>query len=343
MITVGHAERTVTPLGFCGPLDASVGPGLYANRMAGGPKQTWSGPAGMLDAGTTPVLQEANVAGRVAAKQIHIAVPIKAHWRSHRAEIWQTRLLPKVKELSINGHSPGSPTARVFDESDATIFVAIDSVKIAVAIPIDHHGRDHLKVHLKRVAILGEEADTRFELWRLPAGGVPKPYEAVGEFTADEIEIAITVEVSEIGRRPTKDLDRAVAGKKSDGKLPSRSVGGANVADQIYKAAQWPICRLTSCAVGIVPAVLSPVVDSDDQVECVVVIEIGVAPHVGANAVWIDVDRTRQRRAMIETSAHEVHGFGGGREDVWSAIDVTDLNILHATADAARRARNRGS
>jgi hypothetical protein len=40
--------------------------------------------------------------------------------------------------------------ARVFHQRHATIFVADDEVEIAVAIPVDRNGDDHLQIHRER-------------------------------------------------------------------------------------------------------------------------------------------------------------------------------------------------
>ena len=173
--------------------------------------------------------------------------------------------------------------ARVFHQGDSSVFVADDQIEIAVAIPVEGRRRDHLQIHHQRFAVarLAASGPAAYS-GSVAAADVLEIREAIQELAAQQIEIAVAVEVSEVRRRPAVDVDVAAAGLQSSRlvrvvRLRRRS--RRSRSDRRSRAAG----RFASAVivVGVIPAVIGPVADADDQVVVAVAVVIDVSPHVG--------------------------------------------------------------
>ena len=96
----------------------------------------------------------------------------------------------------------------VLDEGNSSIFVADDQVQIAVSIPVEGDGNNHLKFHLQYRTVGSRQRlsprVTRFT----SSSDVFEIRETVEKFTADQVQIAICVKVTKIGRRTAECIDR---------------------------------------------------------------------------------------------------------------------------------------
>jgi len=112
----------------------------------------WRGPFRLLDAGAAEVLEERDVAGTVAADDVGVAVavPIKPDRRGERAAFQFVCLLLEIARRKKLRRVVSRELAGVLDERHAAVLVADDEVEVAVLVPINRHGRDHLQVHCER-------------------------------------------------------------------------------------------------------------------------------------------------------------------------------------------------
>jgi len=98
------------------------------------------------------VLKPADVAGRVAGEQVHVAVavPVEAEGRREGSELQLGRRLLEIAwRLEERGMVVREFT-RVLHEGHAPVLIADDQVRMTILIPVDRHGRDHLQVHRQR-------------------------------------------------------------------------------------------------------------------------------------------------------------------------------------------------
>jgi hypothetical protein len=105
-----------------------------------------------------------------------------------------------------SGSTVGAQPARVFDQRYPAILVAHDQVEIAVAVRIERHRHDHLQVHHQRRTVVERQPATG-RVSRLGSrAGILEIGEAVQEFAAQQIQIAVSVKVGEVRRGTTADL-----------------------------------------------------------------------------------------------------------------------------------------
>ena len=99
----------------------------------------------------------------------------------------------------------------MFDQRHATILIAHNQINVAVAIPIHRTGQDHFQLHRQRFAVVCELAAGGI-LGRLTCAGVFKICEAVYKLAAQQIEIAVAIEVRKIRRWAAVHIHRLAAG-----------------------------------------------------------------------------------------------------------------------------------
>ena len=216
----------------------------------------------------------------------------------------------------VGGELPG-----VLQERHAAVFVADDEVDVAVLVPVERHGRDHLEVHRQGPRRAGEGGRLA---GRLPGGGPglrvgtgrnrqasawrvawlgPRPDvfvvgEAIEELAAEHVEVAVAIEVREVRRRPAEGLERSLAGVQLERLCVYGVLVRAFVARDVDETAQRPAGPVALRVVGIVPAVIGPVADADREVVAAIAVEIDHLPQVGAHLVRVHVGRQRQRTAL---------------------------------------------
>ena len=258
-----------------------------------------------------------------------------------------------------------SELAGVLDISDASVLVADDKVELTVLVPIERDGGDHLEVHGQRTRrprqCLGFERSLPSRRTRPrghsrrqgqpPSGGIlglgPRPDvlkigETVQELAAQEIQVSVAVEVREIRRGPAEDLEVLAARPHTYGCLILGLRIGALIAHDIDETAQWPFDPFAFLVVSIVPTVVGPIADADDDVGLPVTVVVGIFPHVRADFVRVDVRRQRQLPAGLEPGLREIRVLDGRRQDPRLAIGaLAELDVLHAFADAHARLEDR--
>ena len=106
------------------------------------------------------------------------------------------------------------------------------------------------------------------------------------------------------------------------------------VFDQIDVAVKRTVAPAPLGVVGLVPDEVGPVADADDEIVDAVAVVVDITPHVGANAVFVDVRLRVNLRRLFELRFAEVHVFDAGSEDAGFAVDVGDLHILRGGAEA---------
>ena len=338
-VPVGDARGGVTPLCFRRTLDAAVGSGLDVDNVAVGFEILRRGPLGMFHARAAEVFEERNVTRRVPTDDVRVAVavPIETHRRGERAKLHLVGLLLKVARRKEERRVVGGELPGVLDERHAPVFIAHDEVDGPVLVPIKGRRRDHLQVHRERWAVAGLEPASRRVLRRGARAGVFKVGEAIEEFAADQVEIAIAVEVREVRRRPAERLDRFTARLHLHRLVVAWLRGGAAVADEIHEAAQRAVRPLAVRVVGVVPAVVRPVAHAHDKIELTVAIVVRVAPHVRAHFVGMNIRGQWKLHRVLQSRLQEVGMLAAGRQDARLSVHEAELNILQSLADATAR------
>lgn len=217
---------------------------------------------------------------------------------------------------------------------------------MAVAVPIDGHGRDHLHVHFQRRAVLGAEAHSARVL-RCGAGSdVLEVSEAVQEITAHDVEIAVAVPVGNAGRRPAVGFqDAAADNRQAVRRGIARLLVGAQISGDVHLAAQRTTQPFSAAIVGVVPGpgfpVVRPVVDADDEIRKAVAVEVDVTPHVSADFVGMHVRGQGQRDRPRKSGVDKVRVFLARRQHTRLSVHEAHLGVDHAGAEPAARLEDR--
>jgi len=285
------------------------------------------------------VLDEAELAGRVAGDDVlvAVAVPIEADRRGQGAELDLVGLLLKEprrpERRHVLDHSAG-----ILQQGDPAVLLADHQIHVAVAVPIHGRRHDHAEGHGERLAVAGKVATGRVP-WLGPRADVLKPRESVDELAADDVQVAVAVEVSQAGRGHAVDVDRLTARLNLD-RLPIlRLVGGALVWQQVHVAVQRAAGPLALRVEGVVPAVVGPVADAYHEVQRAVAVVVGVLPLVGADlaAGLVDVRPHGQLHPLDRAAPRHADVFVAGHEHAGPAASVRDLHVAQAAADQHAR------
>ena len=232
--------------------------------------------------------------------------------------------------LEVNGlgedRKGGIFRSEVFDERDAAVFVANDEIKVSVAIPIESGGRDHLDVHDEWVSVAALEFDS-VGVDRFRAGaGVLEVGEAVEKFAAEEIEVAVAIEVAEVGRGPAVDIDGGTAGVDFEARF---GIAAGFVFDEVDPAVKRAVLPTALCVVGVIPNVVGPVAHACDEVQVAVAFPVDKTPHAGAGfgkayefVGGVDLFFFGERVFA------EVDELVVLLQDAGFAVDITDLHIV---------------
>ena len=154
--------------------------------------------------------------------------------------------------------------------------------------------------------------------------------EAVEELAAEEVEVAVAIEVGEVRAGPAEDVDGRPAGLEFYGLV--RILAGV-VFDQVDPAVERSVLPAALAVVGVVPLVVAPVADADDEVLVAVAVPIDVAPHAGADFAGVDVCRGVDLFGLVEAAVVETDVFEVLVEDAGLAVDVADLDVVVGFAD----------
>ena len=94
---------------------------------------------------------------------------------------------------------------------------------------------------------------------------------------------------------------------------------------------------VTVLIVGIVPAIIGPVLRADDQVRLAISIKIGEVPLIGAHLVWMHIAWQRKLHAPVKARRQEV-GISNARcGNHRLAIHIAHACIGHPLADTFAR------
>ncbi len=193
---------------------------------------------GFSTPGSAQVLDQRDVAGRVAADDVGVpvAIPIEAARRRQRPELHVIGLLLEITRREELRRAIRGQFAGVFDERHAAVLVAHDQVDVPVLVPVDRGRRDHLQVHHQRLAVGGLQPFAGRVFRRGARPKVLEVSEAIQELATQQIQVAVAVEVGKVRRRPAEDLDWLFACHDFHRRFVLRLGGRAGVAGEIHKA-----------------------------------------------------------------------------------------------------------
>ena len=326
VIPISHRLRGVAPLAFARALNGAVRAGHDAKRLAAGFQQLQRGPPWPFNFWAAEIFDERNVAGGVAADDvlITVSIPIKPHRRRQRAELHLVGFLLKINRRQKLRQSI-THLAGMFDQRHAAVFIAHNEVDVAIAIPIHRARQNHLQLHGQRFTLMRELAAGGI-FRRLARAGVFKIREAVHKLAAQQIEIAVPIEVRKVRRWPTVHIHR-LAGRLHLGRRGVLRRGGRTLVEhQIEVTVQRAVGPFALCVVSIVPAVIIPNAHGSQQVERAIAVVIHVLPLVRTNLPmpFHAIDRIHTR-LLLQIGRH----FLAGNQKAWFAVHPTNLNVAH--------------
>ena len=123
----------------------------------------------------------------------------------------------------------------------------------------------------------------------------------VDELSADQVEVAVAVEVGDAGIRGAVDVDRPAA--RLD--LAAVDVPLGRILDEIDVAVQRTARPASRRIVGVVPAVVVPRIDADQDVPAAVAVPVDVVPHVAAR---LAVSRPQHLARVVDPALARIRG-----------------------------------
>ena len=210
-IPIGNAQGGVTPLGLCRALDATVRSGHHTKNSAVDQKFFGAVPFGECDSRPAEVFEELDGPGGVPRDDVFVSIviPVDAHGSGKRPALERIGELLKVPWFLENRSLIGRTVAGVSDQGNASVFVADDQVVELVAIPIEGHRDDHLKIHPKGLAVGTWDPNGVFVDGIFAGADVLEISEPVEEFTAEQVQIAVLVPVQDVWRGATEGFERS--------------------------------------------------------------------------------------------------------------------------------------
>ena len=145
--------------------------------------------------------------------------------------------------------------------------------------------------------------------------------EVVEEVTHNQVEVAVAVPVVEHRHRVAEHVHRRLVLQPHDLRRAPLlhlgvTLGGSRscataltrlIPYPIHVSVYLPVLPVAVFVVGVVPAVLHPVANADDQVVLAVTVIVGETPHVAAHAVVVDVlGQVLQRLESLPSRLGEV-------------------------------------
>ena len=160
------------------------------------------------------------------------------------------------------------------------------------------------------------------------ASDVLEPGQSVDELAADQVQIAVAVEIGDTRIRRSVDVDRGACGLH----LAAVDVPLAGVFQQVDVAVQRTPGPASEAVEGVVPAVVVPRVDAHDDVLVAVAVPVDVVPHIAPRLV---VGGTELLAFVVQTpffgvgSLEEIGIFEILREDVGFAVHLREADVVH--------------
>ena len=262
-------------------MDRAIRAGHFTDEFSGSAEVARRGPAVGRAA---EIFDEGDVAGAIARDEVlvAVAVPIDRVGRGERTEFHVGRKLAEIARRQKLRH-PADGFPRVFDERHAAVFITDDQVEITVAVEVHRGGRDHAEVHFH-----GEAGAREFAAGSVNGLGARARIfvigETVAELAADEVEVAVAIEVAPARRRHAEGIDIFAAGLQAHGRGVNGFLRRARVADNVDVAAEFSARPLTlrveRALAAVERAEVAPEVDADGHVERAIAVEVDELPLI---------------------------------------------------------------
>ena len=161
-----------------------------------------------------------------------------------------------------------------------------------------------------------------------PGSDILEPCHAVDEFAADQVQIAVAVEVGDTRIRRSVDIDRGTARFH----FTAVDISPASIFQQVDVAVQRPPGPVSEAVEGVVPAVVVPRVDTHEDVLVAVAVPVHVIPHIAPRLL---VGRSELLAFVVKTpcfgvgSLAKVGIFEILRKDVGLAVHLREADVVH--------------
>ena len=338
-VPIGHRQHRVAPLLLGRALNRTIVTGLDAQHLTIDLEELGSTPRRLRT--TRQVANQGNLAGRITGYDIllAIAIPIDRAGGSQGPKFHQVSLLTQVIRILELRHTVLNLT-RMAQPCHTTILIAYNQIDMAIAIEIRHDGDNHLEVETNLALTIGHTT-TRLELRLATCTLILVPRQSIEELTANDIQIAITIKVGNAGIRGTIGVDNRITGHH----LTTVDVLPIHTLEPIYIAVQRTTRPLALSIVGIIPAVVIPRIDTDNDILIAIMIPIHIVPHVATRLV---VGSPQHLTLILDGlllgigSLHKVgilHTFG---QHILLAVDLREANVVQPLGvDALGRSKQR--
>ena len=336
VVPVGHGKGGVAPLGFAGALDRTIGSGHDADSFAIGLKVLrWCKGRRVI---AVEIFDEGDVASGVACDNVvvTITVPVDAVRRDKGAELDVLGLLHEVDGGQELGYAVFDFTG-MLHERDGTVFFADDKVHVAIFIPVDGGGHNHTEIHGEAFTVGGDHF-TGCVVGCCARADVFEIGEVVDKAAAEEIEIAIVVEIGKVGRGHAVDIDAYALAFKADGVFVFGCGRSAGIFDDVDIAMEGAAQPVAITVISVIPAVLEPVPHADHDVEVAIAFKVYLFPLVGAGLFPVAEEFfLRVDFIALELLAFDgvFPDYGGGHEN-GAVFGVRDLCVGEGRAEAYR-------
>ncbi len=165
--------------------------------------------------------------------------------------------------------------------------------------------------------------------------------ERIHELAGQQIEVAVPVEVLEVGHGVTERLIQPLpAGHQGRrGRVPGRR-GRALVAQHVDHAVQGAVHPRAARIVAIVPPVVGPVLGRLDDVEGTIAVDVHVLPHVVADALAL---RLRADECGVRRRGKRQRDLPAGRQARLRHVRPLGVRPQHAGVRRRRRTASRSA
>ena len=157
---------------------------------------------------------------------------------------------------------------------------------------------------------------------------VLEPGESIDELAADQVRIAVAVEIGDTRIGRPVNVDRGACGLH----LAAVDISPAGVFQQVDVAVQRTPGPASETVESVVPAVVVPRVDAHDDVLVAVAVPVGVAPHIAPRLV---VGGSEFLAFVVQAAffgiggLEEVGVFEILRKDVGFAVRLRETDVVH--------------
>ena len=198
---------------------------------------------------------------------------------------------------------------------------------MSVAVEIRNHRDDHLQMEANLPVFVGKRTSRRKAGLRA-APDVLEPSQPVDEFAADQVQIAVAVEIGDTRIGSSVDVDRGACRLH----FAAVDISFARVFEQVDVAVQRTPGPAPEAVEGVVPAVIVPCVDAHDDILVAVTVPVDVVPHVAPRLL---VGGAELLALVAETpllgvgSLEKVGVFEVLGEDIRFAVHLRKADVVH--------------